>query len=391
MTLRQFAPMLLWKALQSKVDSDGLVYMATAPVGGSRLPVPVPREGSWAVLGSSANRLWERGCFGRPIRDGILLTTAEVLNAHRLRGLPLPHEGWLAEMLPNHPDLLFESEVLDSLRFPGEKVVLAENLNAANAVLLDSRSWALRWSRNVKPKDAEPLAEIRWMRASDEIDWGELSEWTFDVQTGGRIPELLIVDDEHGVVTYRCGHHNPMGPLKDPFRGLDNDERRVISHAWAQSRETEGGYWLDISRDEWSLPGIGISLENGVWLTEIESQIVSRIVTPTMPMASGKTGNRMAIQSDLLSRGLAVRPGFKYGTRWRVYAGLVGGEHAPWLVVPLDEAPMNWGEACLAARLAAGVNKHWLCALEPLGNSGWRYLAIERPPSDARWTNPVRH
>ena len=365
--------------------------MASTPVGGSRLPVPVPRDGRWAVLGSTANRLWERGCFGRPIRDGIVLTTAEVLNAHRLRGLPLPHEGWLAEMLSDHPNLLFESEVLDSLRFPGEKVVLAENLSAANAVLLDSRSWALRWSRNVKPKDAEPLAEIRWMRAGDDIDWAELSEWTSNVQTGGRIPELLIVDDEHGVVTYRCGHHDPMGPLKDPFRELENDERRIISHAWTQSKETEGGYWLDIARDGWPLPGIGISLENGVWLTEIESQIVSRIVNPTMPQVSGSLGNRMAIQSDLLSRGLAVRPGFKYGTRWRVYAGLVGGEHAPWLVVPLDEAPMNWGEACLAARLAAGVNKHWLCALEPLGNSGWRYLAIERPPSDARWTNPVRH
>ena len=365
--------------------------MAPTPVGGSRLPVPVPREGVWAVLGSTANRLWERGCFGKPIRDGILLTTAEVLNAHRLRGLPLPHEGWLSEMLADYPNLLFESEILDSLRFPGEKVVLAENLSAANAVLLDSRSWALRWSRNVKPKDAEPLAEIRWMRARDEIDWAELSEWTSNVQTGGRIPELMIVDDEHGVVTYRCGHHDPKGPLKDPFRELENDERRIISHAWAQSKETEGGYWLDIARDEWPLQGIGISLENGVWLTEIESQIVSRIVNPTMPLASGSLGNRMSIQSDLLSRGLAVRPGFKYGTRWRVYAGLVGGEHAPWLVVPLSEAPMNWGQACLAARLAAGVNKHWLCALEPLGNSGWRYLAIERPPSDARWTNPVRH
>ena len=366
--------------------------MATAPIGGSRLPVPVPRDGVWAVLGTTANRLWERGCFGRPIRDGIRLTTAEVLNAHRLRGLPLPHDGWLAEVLPNHPDLLFECEVLDSLRFPGEKVVLAENLNAANAVLLDSRSWALRWSRNVKPRDADPLAEIRWMRGSDQIDWGALSEWTSNVQVGGRIPELLIVDDEHGVVTYRCALHDPVGPLTDPFRGLNNDERRVISHAWGQSKETDGGYWLDIPRNEWPLPGIGINLQNGVWLTEIESQIISRVVNPTMPLPTGEIANRMAIQSDLLSRGLAVRPGFKYGTRWRVYAGLVGGEHAPWLVVPVDEAPTNWGEACLAARLAAGVNKHWLCALEPLGNnSGWRYLALERPPSDARWTNPVRH
>ena len=383
--------MLLQKALQSKVGSYGPVYMATVTPGGSRLPVPVPRDGKWVVLGGTANRLWERGCFGRPIHDGILLTTSEVLNAHRLRGLPLPHDDWLAEALLNHPELLFECEVLDALRFPGEKVVLAENLNAANAVLLDSHSWALRWSRNVKPKDAEPLAEIRWFKASDEIDWGELSEWTLNVETGGRIPELLIVDEEHGVVTYRCHFHNPAGPLTDPFHGLDNDQRRVISHAWADSKETDAGFWLNIPREEWPLSGMGISLENGVWVSELESRIVSRIVNPTMPLPTGEIGNRMGILMDLYSRGLAVRSGFKYGTRWRVYSGLVGGEHAPWLVVPSNEAPTDWGEACLAARLAAGVNKDWLCAMEPIGNSGWRYLALERPPSDARWTNPVRH
>ena len=365
--------------------------MATVTPGGSRLPVPVQRDGAWAVLGGAANRLWERGCFGLPIRDGILLTAAEVLNAHRLRGLPLPHENWLSEVLESHPELLFECEILDALRFPGEKVVLAQNLNAANAVLLDSRSWALRWSRNVKPKDAEPLAEVRWFRANDEIDWGELAEWTLNVETGGRIPELLIVDEEHGVVTYRCKLHDPSGPLTDPFRGLDNDARRVVSRTWAESKETEGGYWLNIPREEWPITGVGINLENGVWISEIEARIVSRIVNPSMPQPTGEMGNQIGILTDLLSRGVAVRSGFKYGTRWRVYAGLVGGEHAPWLVVPMEEAPTDWGEACLAARLAAGVNKHWLCAMNPLGNSGWRYLALERPPSDARWTNPVRH
>ena len=376
-------------AIKGRLLREG--YMGAIQPGGSRLPIPVPRQGLWAVLGGTANRLWERGCFGQPTRDGILLTAAEVLNAHRLRGLPLPHDNWLAEMLLEHPELLFECEILDALRFPGEKIVLAENLRAANAVLLDSRSWALRWSRNTMPKDAEPVAEIRWMRAKDEIDWNQLAEWTLNVETGGRIPELLIVDDEHGVVTYRCQLHDPSGALQNPFRELTNSERRTISHAWADSIETDGGYWLDIARNEWPIHGIGINLENGVWISDVESRIVSRIVNPTMPNATGETGIFVEIVSDLLKRGLAIRPGFKYGTRWRVYEGLVGGEHAPWLIVPQDEAPADWGKACLAARLAAGVNKFWLFAIEPQGNGKWQYLAIERPPSDARWTNPVKH
>ena len=365
--------------------------MVASKTGGSRLPVPVNRGGSWVVLGTTANRLWERGCFGRPIRDGVQLTIAEVLCAHRLRGLPLPHENWLTEELSNHPDLLLEAEILGALRFPGEKVVLAENLSAANAVLLDSRSWALRWSRNVMPKEGAPLSEIRWFKANDAIDWNELAEWTANVETGGRIPELMIIDEEHGVVTYRSTFHRPAGPLKNPFSELDNEQRRVVAHAWADSRETSEGYWLDIRPGRWPVTGVGIHLENGVWLTDIEARIVSQIVNPTMPTPTGDVGRLTQLLSDLLSKGVAVRSGFKYGTRWRVYAGKVGSDHAPWLIVPLEEAPTNWGEACLSARLAAGVNKHWLCAMESAGRKEWRYLAIERPPSDSRWTNPVKH
>ncbi len=365
--------------------------MATNKAGGSRLPAPVNRAGTWVVLGNTANRLWNRGCFGRPIRDGVQLTTAEVLCAHRLRGLPLPHEKWLSDVLADNPDLLLETEILDALRYPGEKVVLSENLSAVNAVLLDSRSWALRWSRNDMPKDTKPLAEIRWVKASDSINWGELADWTANVESGGRIPELMIIDDEHGVVTYRSTFHEPKGALANPFGELDNDQRRVIAHAWTESRGTSEGYWLDIGPEQWPVSGVGINLENGIWLTEIEARIISRIVNPTMPTPDGEMGQLVALLSDLLSRGVAVRPGFKYGTRWRAYSGNVGHDHAPWLIVPQGEAPTNWGEACLSARLAAGVNKFWLCAMTSTGTAEWRYLAIERPPSDSRWTNPVKH
>ncbi len=364
--------------------------MAANSRGGSRLPIPVKRGEEWVVLGTTANRLWERGCFGRPIRDGVQLTIAEVLCAHRLRGLPLPHEQWLSEALRECPDILFESEILDALRFPGEKVVLAENLSAVNAVLLDSRSWALRWSRNVMPKEALPLSEIRWVKSSDTIDWDELAEWTANVESGGRIPELLIIDEEHSVVTYRSRFHHPNGPLLNPFRELDNEQRRIIAHAWAESRETSEGIWLDIDSTIWPISGIGIRMEDGIWLTEIEGRIVSRIINPTMIPPSGEVGQMFELLSDLLSRGVAVRSGFKYGTRWRAYAGAVGEGHAPWLIVPLREAPTNWGEICLSARLAANVNKSWLCASATDGKD-WRYLAIERPPSDSRWTNPVKH
>jgi len=204
------------------------------------------------------------------------------------------------------------------------------------------------------------------------------------------IPELLIIDEEHSVVSYRSHFHSPKGPLVNPFRELDNEQRRFIARAWADSRETSGGIWLNIDSSLWPIHGIGIRLEGGIWLTEIEGRIVSRIINPTMPNPSDETGRLVDLLSDMLSKGVAIRSGFKYGTRWRAYAGLVGGEHAPWLIAPVEEAPTNWGEACLSARLAANVHKFWLCASQ-IGSSEWRYLAIERPPSDSRWTNPVKH
>ncbi|MDP6899442.1 MAG: hypothetical protein QGF94_01220 [Candidatus Thalassarchaeaceae archaeon] len=375
--------------------------MATVGTGGSRLPVPVSRDGGWAVLGGTANRLWDRGCFGRPIRDGILLTAAEVLNAHRLRGLPLPYDGWLSDALESSPNLLFEVEVLGALRVQGVKVVLAENLTAANAVLMDERSWALRWPRDVRPTDGNPVAEIRWMRARDPIDWQALSHWTREIEAGGRIAEILIVDDEHGVVTYRCAHHDPRGEMPNPFRELENEERRTLARAWAGGQETEGGHWLDIKRGLWPVKGAGIALEGGVWIDEIESRIVSRIINPTMPNPGGERGVNMLILEDLLSRGLVVRTGFKYGTRWRAYERSIGEGHAPWLVSPLAEAPTDWGEVLLSVRLGSGVKKHWICALQPNASSipsdvrpgslDWKFLGIERPPSDSRWSNPVRH
>ena len=375
--------------------------MAQANPGGSRLPPPIERDDGWVVLGGAANRLWQRGCFGRPTRDGVILTAAEVLNAHRLRGLPLPHEDWLADVLKSNPYLLFECEALDALRYPGEKFVLARNLSSVNAVLLDQESWGLRWSRETKPNDCAPIAEVRWMRARDAIDWDALANWTANVEGGGRVPEILIVDDEHGVVTYRTRHHDPRGTLSNPFRELENEERQKVAHAWTSSTETGGGYWLDVQSGDWPIAGIGINLEGGIWVDTFESRIISRIINPTMPRPEGHDGALVHILEDLMGRGLAIRPGFKYGTRWRAYDGRIGDGHAPWLIVPESEAPTDWAEACLSARLAAGVNKYWLCALPPTpsgslvdarpGAGGWRFLALERPPSDARWTNPVRH
>ena len=77
-----------------------------------------------------------------------------------------------------------------------------------------------------------------------------------------------------------------------------------------------------------------------------------------------------------MSRGVLLRPGFKFGSRWRVYETPVGVAHAPWLVQPVDYAPLTWEGACLAVRLSEGVNKTWLCA--QYSQNQWHYLHMQR-------------
>ena len=82
------------------------------------------------------------------------------------------------------------------------------------------------------------------------------------------------------------------------------------------------------------------------------------------------------LMHDLLGRGLLLRPGFKYGCRWRAYDGDLNDSHAPWLIQPKHEAAVTWEGVCLSVRLAEGVHKQWVCAISD--DLGWNYLRIQR-------------
>ncbi|MDP6011341.1 MAG: hypothetical protein QF707_06075, partial [Candidatus Poseidoniaceae archaeon] len=108
-----------------------------------------------------------------------------------------------------------------------------------------------------------------------------------------------------------------------------------------------------IHSQEWPLDNIGVSQSGGVSLDRTETDWLEALLRGEIP-----TGDA-ALLDGLLERGLLARPGFKYGCRWRVYDGKMAAVHAPWLVSTENENPRSWNEACLRARLAAGVNKLW--------------------------------
>jgi hypothetical protein len=304
-------------------------------------------------------------------QNELLLQSSEMLFCARHRHLQLL-DGWLETELEKNPELLHETAALEAMRVPGEKVILVQNVNDISPDTIASEgTWAIRWNRSSKVKSEVPTAEVIWVRDFEPINWDTLHQWASEVSALGRIAEVLIVDDEMGVTTYRVSPENPLGTLKP----INESELNALENNLIGG-EMDGAFLpstVEVPEQ------IGTPLPEGTWIDEDEVSIVE-----DSPDEEGS----ISLLRDVLTRNLLPRPGFKYGTKWRLYEGPVGEEHAPWLLQPEWLAPDDWAQACLAARLANGVHKTWLCGF--LKDGTWCYIALLRPPAEGRWSG-FRH
>lgn len=321
--------------------------------GEGRHKPPVEYNEKWLVSGAIGSRLWNKSAIGHQIQEGTLLMPEEVLFCHWHRHLPLPNHDWLNNILCIDPFLLHRAAAMNTIREPGDLLVLSES----SELECNSESWGLRWNRGEHPTRSLPSAEIRWVNNSSDINWELLHEWAKSVQGNGRMAEILVVDGEFDVTAYRLKIINPEGNLKRPS-ALKIEEYEQMHLGWEKRIKSGEGYWIPIDPNEMPLPQLGVPQASGIWLAEIEQAWLKSKRHPQ------ELDEIAQIYGYLLEKGLWPRPGFKYGCRWRVYSGELSSQHAPWLIVPKCEAPQNWNEACLAARLAAGVNKSWLCAMK---------------------------
>jgi len=331
-----------------------------------------PNDEGWVLDGPAAQRLHDKSSLGRPFTNNhLLLSDAEVLFCSRHRHLKLT-DGWLQARAGERSGLLHETAALEAMRVPGEKVVLSHNIaHLAKDQIVSEGTWAFRWSRNDKVRKNNPQSEVIWVRDDEPIDWLSLHRWASEVGALGRIAEVLIVDDEMGVTTYRVQVCDPKGTLK----GFDETEL----HQYLNSLVEDGSSGALLSGESEMAKQIGAPVPEGTWVDRDEV-----ILLRGDEDGAGTT----SLLRDVLSRGLLPRPGFKYGTRWRLYDGPIGEDHAPWLLQPEWLAPTDWAQACLSARLATGVNKTWLCGFNH--DAKWHYLGLVRPPADGRWSG-FRH
>ena len=235
----------------------------------------------------------------------LLLTSAEVIFCHEHRHLEWPSANWLRDAVADSPRLLDEAVVVESLRVPGNKLVTHQNFDALELAYADT-TWGLRWASEAHPRSDKPVSEVRWYHASEHLDADDLFVWSEQVSGRNRIPEVLVIDDEHAVVTYRVARVEPEGVME----GFSEADLEHIAGLAGSSLDSGGSFIVE--SDDWPDERIGVPHPGGRMLDASTKQLIDSQSDPSQNTIGAD------ILRDLLSRGLHPRPGFKYGTRWRL-------------------------------------------------------------------------
>ena len=333
-------------------------------------PAPIKRGDYWFVSAPLASRLHQKSGLGQTTSDGgILLVSEEVLFCHWHRHMPLPEETWFAEQLENDSQHIARAVVFDVARSGGEIIVPRDHLKSELIEKIHPNTWAVRWRRNQSFSKQLPEAQTRWACTTDSVDISELLAWASEVKSQGYIPELYIVDEEMDVTMYRLDIIEMNGNQKT-WNDFTTKQQQSIQQLWEQKLAWGDGWYIP-NQSKWAWSAVGIEHMSGRLLRKEESQWLEKILSNETN--SSQTNSLFA---HLMSRGLIIRPGFKFGCRWRVYDDAVEQSHAPWLVQTESDAPTTWEGICLSVRLAEGVHKSWVCILGQ--QDDWNCVQIKR-------------
>ncbi len=327
-------------------------------------PHPYPSESGdrWFLPNPLGTRLHQKSGLGVMVDNGISLLPIEVLFCHWYRHVPI-EEGWVSKIISEDPDFIAKSVVFDISRSGGEIVIPIVNSAPSDYSI---QSFAVKWSRRESHFSSDPISQIRWFWASSNVDWDDLRSWVNEVISAGCIPEIFVVDDEMDVTMYRLGYEELSGNQRT-WIDLSDQEISLINKSIDNLNYTESGCYIT-DTENWPLTSIGIEHLSGLNLRHEELKWLES------KLHDNSASNDLF--SYLIDSGCVLRPGFKYGCRWRVYDDDVAKSHAPWLLQPATEAPESWEQICLAIRLAEGVHKKWVCGIPH--SDEWKFLNIKR-------------
>ncbi len=325
-------------------------------------PVPEYRSGKWFLPNPIAARLHQKSGLGVSCNDGILLESFEVLFCHWNRFIPIDN-SWLNSNLSIDQDLIAKSIIFDVARSGGEIVIPTTNLSDFE---YSKSTFAVKWNRNKSHFSEPPISQVKWFWSFDDVDWPELENWLSSVNSMGHEAEIFVVDDEMDVTMYRVNYEVISGN-QISWKDLSANDIDSVNQSILEIVKTSSGGYIPID-NQWPLETIGVEHLSGINLRFEEIEYIKSKL-------SSKPNNN-SLFSHLVDLGCILRPGFKYGCKWRAYDDDVSTSHAPWLVQPISDAPHCWEAICLAVRLAEGVNKKWLCAKTCDGE--WKFINIKR-------------
>ncbi len=332
-----------------------------------RLKIQAPIEDGkfWRIPPPLSIRLYEKSALGHRNEDSsITLTASEVLFCHWHRHVPLPSKGWLESELLKNPRLIYEAIIMDVGRNGGEMIVPSIHRPESEQL-----AWGVRWHRDRNHQKERYQSSVAIATTHDQLDWSRLLDWCRKSNGLDVDAELFVIDDELDVTMYKIDLIHPEGDLPC-WKNLSQQEKDKFLENWNNKTPTESGSYVRHS-EPWSWDQIGIEHMSGRVLRQEEDTYVEQMITKEEEPSSVSL-----LMHNLLGRGLLLRPGFKYGCRWRVYDGDLNESHAPWLIQPKNEASSTWEGVCLSVRLAEGVHKQWVCAIPD--EDGWNYLRIQR-------------
>jgi len=199
---------------------------------------------------------------------------------------------------------------------------------------------------------------------------------------------LAIVDEEGDITYYEIEMVTPQGINQNhsynPIKGILLSNRVVIFDELTCDRLYKKEFFGKPFGD-----GLQLSLVEAFYL--IKKEILQCVLPSNENVLSTSSFAyhiakyqqdiflRYPVFSDLRSKGLIVKTGFKFGTHFRAYQKSPFKSHAEYLIHTIDETyETQWSEISRAVRLAHAVNKFLLFALIEHEKSVPTYLNIAR-------------
>jgi hypothetical protein len=327
---------------------------------------PVLTDLGWHLSAPLSSRLFQKSGIGFLLEDeGIILSPMEILFCNWHRHVPLPSPDWFENEVDKDRNLLAKAIIFDAARSGGEVAIPIDQVRNHK---INKKSFALKWKRNQSHFKSEPESHIRWFWTFETLDWRDIFEWSLEVESLGCKSDIFVIDEEMEVTMYRVSFIQPSGEQRT-WNDFSDEEQELIRDMWSSKIETKSGYHLPM-KGVWPWNSLGVEHISGINLRSEESDWLTNLL-------EGKSNkSELQLFDYLINNGLILRPGFKYGCKWRVYDDEVSNSHAPWLLQPEEDVARTWENACLSIRLAEGVHKKWVCAIKV--DESWRFMQVER-------------